>query len=566
MRRFKRIFASVLICALSISLFGSCGDSDEKEKSAQIESIFNEIEIEQESESVSESERESQTEASEHVYVLIPKESSSQLANRALDLVEMLREKTGLLVDLKYDNEYSSFPSGTCEVLIGHTNRLESENALAMLKTEDYVCRWDTGALVLCGGSEEATLEAIDLFISNILPKATKYSIMADNDGFEFVEGKFESSNSDVSGSDSEIGSGFEESATSSELESETVVGSESALESEAESKPEETRPKRSTFNGYVIDEFLIVYDVENGHGERNAAEILRALISARSGYLLDVVPSDAINSRTGKTISVLYDENASPYIESVEKNIVIKGSNLYNLALAVAEFVERMDKATQDGVITFNCEERIEVEKDSFDFSITTYFMKKSSEYNSLLELLDAIGRADRDVCVLLDISETVKQRMSLNMPNNYALYEIEALSKSFFVLYNSKTVSSLVSRVDDDKKSVELEIKFINGETIKYFYLLNSALPVTELERKSVYFFEGDGIDSEMFADAILSEGAAALDSSSLSYKIAVGNMLYEYDGGAKVNNTEFKLECSVSLATDIPARLLALTDSLK
>lgn len=514
----KRFLVIVLICSLLIGAFVGCGGLDEEEKRSQIESIFDQIETESDSES------ESEGEEMEHVYVVIPKSCSSQLAERALDFAEMLEEKTGLLVDLKYDNEHSSFPSSTCEILVGHTNRLGSENAMQLLKSRDYICRWDTGALVICGGSEETTLKALEDFISDILPKSTRYSIMDKYAGFRFV---------------------FNDSDT--------------------ESKNDETQPERSTFNGYVIDEFLITYDSANEHGEREMAEILSSLIASRSGYILDVVPSNEIDSHTGKTISIAYDKNTGPCIESDERNIVIKGSNEYNISLAVAEFVERMDSATHNGVITFACDRRISVAGEAFDCSVTTYFIKKADDLYSFAEFLDSVSSGN-DVYILVDVDEDVERRLSVNMPKDYEIHKIESFSRDLMLLYNSKTVSKLTSRVDDGAGAVKIEIKLISGETVKCSCYLDSETEPDEIDRRELCFIVGGTVGSDIPFGLIMTEGTAIFESSNVSYRIAAGDTLYTYKDGVKVSDTEIKLELSVRLKTDVSYRLLALTDSLK
>ena len=53
------------------------------------------------------------------------------------------------------------------------------------MKTNDYLCRWDDGALVICGRSDSATVFAIDKFIVDILPTSSQYSLMFADAHFE---------------------------------------------------------------------------------------------------------------------------------------------------------------------------------------------------------------------------------------------------------------------------------------------------------------------------------------------------------------------------------------------
>ena len=178
MRLFKISFI-ILIVLSCVLLIISCGKSDKnKEELEEIESIFEHIAKESElanTETETETQTETQTDVGEHLYVVIPERSSSALSTKAQELVDGLAEQTGLLVTLKYDNVHESSPTGTCEILIGNTNRLESQNAAVLLKENEYLCRWDTGKIVICGGGDEASVDSLERFIVEVLPGATRY-------------------------------------------------------------------------------------------------------------------------------------------------------------------------------------------------------------------------------------------------------------------------------------------------------------------------------------------------------------------------------------------------------
>ena len=58
------------------------------------------------------------------------------------------------------------------EILIGNTNRPESQKALEGLKYNDYVVKIEGNKIVLNGYSSEAQQEAVDYFINEVLSKA----------------------------------------------------------------------------------------------------------------------------------------------------------------------------------------------------------------------------------------------------------------------------------------------------------------------------------------------------------------------------------------------------------
>lgn len=59
-------------------------------------------------------------------------------------------------------------PTDTPEILVGSTNRLESP-AEGELRMNDFVIRFQNNRLIICGGSDSATLRAAEFFIENFI-------------------------------------------------------------------------------------------------------------------------------------------------------------------------------------------------------------------------------------------------------------------------------------------------------------------------------------------------------------------------------------------------------------
>ena len=59
-------------------------------------------------------------------------------------------------------------PTDTPEILVGSTNRLESPTE-GELRMNDFVIRFQNNRLVICGGSDSATLRAAEFFIENFI-------------------------------------------------------------------------------------------------------------------------------------------------------------------------------------------------------------------------------------------------------------------------------------------------------------------------------------------------------------------------------------------------------------
>ena len=572
MRHFKIVFfiiISLLLVALC-SVFVSCGDSDKnKEELEEIESIFehlaneSELDGEKETESETQTETETETETEEQtvigqrLYVVIPKTASAKLVAEAQELVDGLIEKSGLLVTLKYDYAFASAPAGTCEILIGDTNRLESQNASTVLKQDDYVCRWDTGKLVICGGSDDATAEAVGRFIDDVLPNVTKYLLMENEGGFAKDDKIVQTeSNADT------------ESLLENSSETESSKETESAKESEFEQNIE-TVPKRSTINGYGVNEFSIVYDSENKFNEEWMAEIVGAFIKVNSGYLLDVISSDDLTSSTGRTITLLIDDSVASGIESADGNIILKGANAYTLSIVVSEFIESIRENTKSGVMTLNFDKKLNISKGSSKIELMTYFVKKLGDANTLIDLLDALTVEKEDVYVIANVDEKLRLNISRNLPDNYAIYETVGFKRNMIIVYNVKSVKTITSKANE--RSLDVEFELFDGETVKYHYFLSIDSQVAESLRdgsmtKTICFFEEKIENLDILDLRPIIYGNAILDNKTSNYGLMIGDFLLEHQNSLITKNTSEKLSCSAKIFINVCDELIELNNSLQ
>ncbi|MBR6726088.1 MAG: hypothetical protein IKL81_03780 [Clostridia bacterium] len=87
---------------------------------------------------------------------------------------DSFKEKTGIRMDMDVDwVKIGQEPDPEkYEILIGNTNRPESQKALEGLKYNDYVVKIEGNKIVLNGYSSEAQQEAVDYFINEVLSKA----------------------------------------------------------------------------------------------------------------------------------------------------------------------------------------------------------------------------------------------------------------------------------------------------------------------------------------------------------------------------------------------------------
>ena len=82
-----------------------------------------------------------------------------------------VKKAAGVELDVAEDwvKDTADIPGAAKEILVGATNRPESISALKELKTDDFCVRFfaESGRVVIVGGSDEATSEAVDYFIKN---------------------------------------------------------------------------------------------------------------------------------------------------------------------------------------------------------------------------------------------------------------------------------------------------------------------------------------------------------------------------------------------------------------
>ncbi len=149
-------FIALLICALM--LFSSCsGDV--------IDPIVTDPGVEQPTEE--------KTEAPTHIslagYKLIrPSDASKQIVSAAVDMRKTLE---GVSENITIGDDWiksgEELPAKALEILIGETNRPESAEACEGLLAGDFVLKYcaESGRIVICGGSDEATIKAIEHFL-----------------------------------------------------------------------------------------------------------------------------------------------------------------------------------------------------------------------------------------------------------------------------------------------------------------------------------------------------------------------------------------------------------------
>lgn len=95
---------------------------------------------------------------------------SNEIAVAAKELADYLNSVTGATFAIAndwYNSKKEQLPEKACEILIGKTNRVESQNAAYDLREEDFVVCEENDRIVVMGGNDRKTLEAIQYFKDN---------------------------------------------------------------------------------------------------------------------------------------------------------------------------------------------------------------------------------------------------------------------------------------------------------------------------------------------------------------------------------------------------------------
>ncbi|MBO7302663.1 MAG: hypothetical protein J6U68_00575, partial [Clostridia bacterium] len=419
-----------------------------------------------------------------------------------------------LLVSLKYDNELTTLPDNSCEVLIGNTNRLASENAEDELKSNDYLCRWDDGALVICGKSDAATIKAIDKFISDVLPTASPYSLMHEDAHFELFN---------------------------------------------------EYTIKKIILNGYDLYDYILVYDSAQKANERKMAEALRDFINSKSGYLLKVVSSDDLKSNSGRTIKIAMSKNATDkaLIVSEENGLSITGNDSYSLSRAVAELAKGIKNGVTDGRAELKYAERTEVADVETAFKSIYYFVKRGdgTSFKPIDDFLKLLQTSEFGVLFLGNPDSAIYDALTLNSKEWMKTSKLTIGAREVLLIYDSRKVSKITVTVDEagTKASAVVEAPF--GETLRFVYAVSGG--VEAVDENSVIFAEKSGKISCVGASSI-ADGTLEASVGKLEYCLLADNNLCVKEGNINVTNGEEAFCCSVT--TDIVYSSGYLNDALK
>ena len=484
---FNRIICAALIFCTIFS-FVAC-----TRKNTNIDDVFNELKI---SEKGSETESEALPFA-EHIYVIISNQCSGELSVKAKELAQGIENKTGILTSLKYDSELTSTPKNSCEVVVGNTNRLASKNAMDILKKDEYLCRFDDGAIVICGRSDASTVVAVDRFINEMLPLASKYELMAKSMHFEFL----------------------------SEYEVERIL-----------------------LNGYDLYDYVLTYPESNKNGEKNIAVTLRDFINFKSGYFLEVYSSNNVETKNRRTIS-LSGEGQENALVTNEKGIALIGVDAYSLSLVTEKFVKDITEGIKDRNLDLKYEGKIEVDFVDTSFESAFCFLKANSEvpFKPVSELLVLLSSGRLNICFIGNPNEDMRYDFSINLKNSMKTHEVLLGEREIMIVYDTNKVKKLDVCADENSKYIIATVETSFGEIISYVYILDGEIP--KIDSNAVIFCENLS-NLEVESSYCAARGEVELTDKNMSYLLTYKENLSLQNSDSVVQNDMNGFYCTVKM----------------
>lgn len=491
----KRIICALILCALMLSLI-SCStprnDIDELFSQLAVSDLYGD-----------------ETDVAEHIYVIIPKGCSGELSLKARELADAISAKTGIVTSLKYDGEFSHAPSGSLEILLGDTNRLASSNAVDILKDGDYICRWDNGAVVICGKSDSATVLAVERFMSDVLPGMTNSYIMSEYACIENI----------------------------AEYEISKII-----------------------LQGYDLYDYAIVYN-EGNADEQSIALALQSFLSAKSGYLLSVTSKP--NSVTRKI--VLSSRSEETAIISNDSGIILCGDDSYSLSCAVSAFVKDIKSNSQGGTVNLSYGENTFITDNESAVSAVFYTVKnKSNDITPINELLLSLGKTDFGFCIVGNSSDIISEGLANTFKTYHKTITLSVGERSVSLIYDTRRLANLNAVVNTEINAIDVSFESEYGEKMRVLYALNSDVYALSgvLKQSSNTFVLAEGYNGEVSSDII--NVAFSGSGAEFDYLLAVGENSCIKTQEPTVVNDEYRF----SLKAELGARYSFefLNDALK
>ena len=332
--------------------------------------------------------------------VVYPQGSSADIVMAARELASLLAEKTGMSVTAhKYGSKYSE---KKLYVVIGKVSDDVTEYWYDGMKDGDYICKAYLNTVALGGVTDKATLNAIEKFISEVLPKAEYGHIADDGTLFEYNE---------ISAED------------------------------------------KIMLNGCGLGEYTIIV---NDSSLRAPAENFKEEIFVRTGYDLAVMLRNPYDN--SKEIIVTVDDTVgvSKYnIYGYGNCIFVKSDSIYGVSLALDKLLIRLCDDNTAGKTEVNVYEMESYSYSNPEFQ-TAYYRISEDIGTSTVELESvsvAIKQSGADLIVLRLDNKYIFNAIKAYLFEDYGIDTLECADGSIVAILNRPNMTSI------EKTSVALK-----------------------------------------------------------------------------------------------------------
>lgn len=293
------------------------------------------------------------TPLAEQMYVILPANAGGTLVDRAEELTEALKEKTGIDTTLRYDDSPLPFRDDSAFILLGYTDLEPSREAISPLKRDDYLCRWDgeMRTLLLGGKSDAATIAAIDRFTETLLPYADASLLMSADQAF---------------------------------LVSAAYPISE------------------VTLNGHSLGSYVISCPKTPKAETVKIATALREALSDRCGFYLDIVyETPKADAERRIRLSESPSEDGKSHILSDGTRITVIAQSMYDRAEAAACLVSLIVPSDATDTVTLTLPDSTEVSLSQTDLALLPSrlpngFASTSDTLSTLYDAVNAVKESD--------------------------------------------------------------------------------------------------------------------------------------------------------------------------
>ncbi|MBO5882997.1 MAG: hypothetical protein J6Q78_01150 [Clostridia bacterium] len=332
-----------------------------------------------------------------HYGIIIPSKASPTLIGYAEALVSEIADNIGIDAILKYDGVKYPNDEDEIKIYFGYSETDIAIGAMRYFREEDYFCGCVGDSYVIGGKTDEASSVALERFLSDILPRLKSENILDIRESILF-KGEYEI--------------------------------------------------KKSYLNGYLLEEYCIVYDENVGEAE---AEFLSRIICERSGYILDVCSEKDFTSKYGgRAIYLSSDLERYGYVLSDEgyilnnsKGIVVLSDDKYQRCSAMDKFCDLLfENVNSESETRLSILEDIRVKTDTFDITYVSYAgnsnVTDSANYSS--GVIKKLESYDADIMFMTAYSNFDVQFLCASLPKEYSvLHSFNALDMNCVMIYRN-------------------------------------------------------------------------------------------------------------------------------